>query len=529
MWLPRFTTDRLSRTQRKWRVRPFVTTVVTHGGLRIAAVNAHAQEAGIAPGMALADARALVVNVDVTAADLAADAKALAALAAWCGQYTPWTAPEPEGGAVGAGVWLDVTGCAHLFGGEQDLLKDLVGRVERLGYDARAGIADTPGAAWGVTRFGKGQTVIVAPGGARDALGDLPMAALRLPSVVTEGLGSLGLRRVRDLYDLPRGPLAARFGARVADRLDAALNPGSEPVSPIAPVPQRRTGLAFAEPIGQLDDVRRGLETLLADLCGRMERESVGARRVDFALYRVDGGVARAHIGTSRPARDAHHLARLFAEQLDGLDIGGELGLGVEAMAVSVPSIEPLTPAQLALAHREPGAGTPASIAPLIDRLINRLGQDSVVRLARRQSHMPERAAAQISAAHGTANSDDWTAVAGRGSRPLRLFPRPQSIEAVAPVPDGPPVLFRWRRVLHRIARAEGPERIAPEWWRTSLPWDSPWENATRDYYRVEDEQGRRFWLYRRGLYPRPGSQILDAREASGGHAPAWFIHGQFV
>ncbi len=505
--------------------------MVTHGGLRIAAVNAHAQEAGIAPGMALADARALVVNVDVAPADLAADAKALAALAAWCGQYTPWTAPEPQDGPVGAGVWLDVTGCAHWFGGEQGLLKDLVGRVERLGYDVRAGIADTPGAAWGVTRFARGQTVIVPPGGARDALGDLPMAALRLSGPVVQGLGSLGLRRVRDLYDMPRGPLAARFGARVADRLDAALSPGSEPVSPIAPVPERRAGLAFAEPIGHLDDVRRGLETLLADLCGRMERDSVGARRVDLALYRVDGGMVQARIGTSRPARDADHLARLFAEQLEGLDIGGELGLGVEAMAVSVPSIEPLTPAQLALAHREPGTETPASIAPLVDRLINRLGQDSVVRLARRQSHMPERAAAQISAAHGGTGLDAWASVPvpGRGSRPLRLFPRPQSIQAVAPVPDGPPVLFRWRRVLHRITRADGPERIAPEWWRTSLPWDSPWENATRDYYRVEDEQGRRFWLYRKGLYPRSDGQILDAKQATGGHEPAWFIHGQFA
>ena len=542
LWLPRFSTDRLSRNLRKWRVRPFVTTVVTQGDLRIAGVNPHAQGAGVMPGMALADARTLVPNIDVTAADPAGDAKTLAALAAWCGQYTPWTAPEGADGPVGAGVWLDVTGCAHLFGGEQGLLEDLIGRVERLGYDARAGIADTPGAAWGITRFGRGRSQIVAPSATREALGNLPVAALRLPSVISDGLGALGLRLVRDLYDLPRGPLTARFGARVTDRLDAALNPGSEPVSPMVPVPERREHLAFAEPIGHLEDIERGLEALLIDLCVRMERESVGARRVDFALYRVDGGVSRARIGTSRPARDAHHLARLFAEQIQDLD----LGLGVEAMAVCVPSLEPLVPEQIALVDRTKkqggeqgyGVGDPASIAPLVDRLINRLGSRSVVRLSRRQSHIPERAAAEIPAANGTGKSDTWTGactamtVPGQGSRPLRLFPRPQSVQAVAPVPDGPPALFRWRRVLHRITRAEGPERIAPEWWRTSLPWDAPWEIATRDYYRVEDEEGRRFWLYRKGLYPvvdthpAPDAQALDTGDGS---QPTWFIHGQFA
>lgn len=537
LWLPRFATDRLTkewrsgtnRSRSKWQVKPFVTTVVTQGGLRIAGVNLHAQQAGVMLGMALADARALVPDIDATAADPAGDAKTLAGLAAWCGQYTPWTSPEGADGPVGAGVWLDVTGCAHLFGGEQGLLEDLVGRVESLGFDARAGIADTPGAAWGITRFGKGRIQIIAPRSTRDALGDLPVAALRLPTMITDGLDGLGLRRVGDLYDLPRGPLAARFGTRVADRLDAALNPGSEPVSPLVPVPERREQMAFAEPIGLLEDIERGLEALLVDLCMRMDRESVGARRVDFTLYRVDGGIARARIGTSRPTRDAHHLARLFAEQITDLD----LGLGIEVMAVSVPSLEPLVPEQMALADRtQPGqrnnqsSPDPASVAPLVDRLINRLGSHSVVRLTQRQSHIPEHAAAEIPAADDPVKSDTSTTtlpiarVPGRGSRPLRLFPRPQSIQAVAPVPDGPPALFRWRRVLHRIARAEGPERIAPEWWRTSLPWDAPWEAATRDYYRVEDEEGRRFWVYRKGLYSGPDGD---------GHEPTWFIHGQFA
>ena len=509
LWLPAFPTDRLSRSQRKRRVKPFVTVAVTQGGSRVAAVNGHAADAGIAPAMPLADARALAPGIEVAAADAQGDARALQTLAAWCRNFTPWTAPEPAGeGATGAGVWLDITGCAHLFGGEDALLADLTGRVNRMGYAAHAVIADTPGAAWAVARFAGPDAAIVPPGGTKSALARLPVAALRLPAGSVQGLSALGLRRVGDLYALPRAPLTARFGAIVANRLDRALGAIGEPVSPTVPVPAHRERIALAEPIATLDDIARGLDHLLARLCRRLADEHAGVRRLEFAIYRVDGGTVTLCAGTSRASRDAAHLARLFRERIDTVD----LGEGIDALVLAAPSLEPLAPDQLTFA----GSATAVAdigVATLTDRLTARLGEDAVLRPVLRESHIPERAAALVPAASAAV-----AAVAdsppGRGARPLRLFPQPLPVEAVAPVPDGPPILFRWRRVLHRIARAEGPERLAPEWWRTPLPVDTPLEPATRDYYRVEDESGRRYWLYREGLYPG---------------TPQWFMHGVFA
>ena len=480
--------------------------------------------------MPLADARARMPGLDVVPADPAADVRALQVLAGWCGSFSPWTAPEPPAAAGGAGLWLDATGCSHLFGGEAGMLTALVDRVRRLGFTARAAIADTPGAAWAIARFGpEAEVAVVASGGTESALAGLPVAALRIPPDADEGLCSLGLRCIGDLLALPRGPLAARFGKIVATRLDQALGRTGEPISPLVPAPAHRERIAPAEPIGRREDVERGLALLLDALCRRLERGHAGVRRLDFALYRVDGGMARVRIGTHHPARDPVHLARLFAEHLDDLD----LGEGAEVLTLSAPEIEPLLPEQLSLSARrgeDPAAGgwqEKADVAPLLDRLVNRLGRGSVTRLALEASHVPERASAEVPAAGG--RPAPLAPPPGRGGRPLRLFPRPLPIDAVAPVPDGPPVLFRWRRVVHRIAHAEGPERIAPEWWRTRLPWTSPWQQTTRDYYQVEDEAGRRFWLYREGLYAAAGGDAGVEADAAPAPAPRWFVHGLFA
>ena len=527
LWLPTFATDRLGRKERKWRVRPFVTALATQGGLRVAAVNLRAQAAGIVPNLPLADARAMVPGLEVRAVEPVADSRALTALAEWCGGFTPWTAPEANAsGAEGGGVWLDVTGCSHLFGGEEALLETLVTRIEALGFSARAAIADTPGTAWAVARFGGDPVRVVSVGGAAAALADLPVAALRLSVAVAEGLASLGLRRIGDLAGVPRAPLAARFGEGLAKRLDQALGDRGEPISPLLPPPVRHERLEPAEPVGRLDDVRGGLEVLLSRLCQRLERDRAGVRRLDLALFRTDGSVGRTRIGTSRPVRNPEHLAHLFAERLEDIDLGER----IEVMTLSAEAIEPLASAQLALRKiRQSAAEEEAAMAPLVDRLANRLGEDAVTCLGVRESHVPERAAQAVSATRGAAPPAPDTAPAGQGERPLRLFPRPLPIDAVAPVPDGPPVLFRWRRVVHRIARAEGPERIAPEWWRTRLPWNTRWEDTTRDYYRVEDEDGRRFWLYREGLYASGGRDPTDAGlPPPAGAGPRWFVHGLF-
>lgn len=542
LWLPTFATDRASLRRPAWRSKPLAVITAAHGGIRLAAVNAPAASGGLVPGLTLAAARAIVPNVETTPADPDRDARALERLADWCGRYTPWTAAEPPSEpAAGAGVWLDVTGCGHLFDGEDTLLEDLLARVRGQGFAARAALADTPGAAWGVARYGGegGDGIVVAPGAHRQTLKALPVAALRPGAQVNEGLDRLGVRRVGDLYDLPRGPLAARFGEGLLNRLDQALGRQAEPVSPRLPVTAHRVRLAFPEAIGQLDDVAAGLARLLDHMAARLAHERLGLRRAEFTLYRSDGGIARAAVGTGRPVRDPGHLQRLFAEHLDKLD----LGFGVDVMTLAAPVVEPLAAAQLDLSDGGRGGGFDRQqgqqVDRLVDRLETRLGRGSVVRLENRASHIPERAGIPVSALSGRTPPDSAPELTSETAparsvrpRPLRLFPQPQAIEAVAEVPDGPPVLFRWRRLVHRVVHAEGPERIAAEWWRDKAPPGEDRSHLTRDYYRIEDTEGRRFWLFREGLYLMGEDEISandNAPEPRPTRAPRWFIHGVFA
>lgn len=502
LWLPSLATDRLCRRGAAfavWRDKPLVTVGAAHGGLRLAAANGAARAAGLQVGQAIADARALVPEVKAVPAGPAEDIACLGRLAEWCTRWTPWTAVEGVDPDGGGGIWLDVSGCAHLFGGEQGMLDDMVGHLERLGFTACAGLADTAGAAWAAARFGRdgeARTALVPEGAIRQLLATLPVAALRLPAVMLETLQRLGLRRIGDLLALPRGPLTTRFGDRVARRLDQLLGVQAEPISPIRPVAPLHARLAFAEPIGRTADVQEALGRLLEDLCRRLERERLGVRRLDLICYRVDGSLLRLPVGTAQPVRDAGHLARLFGRDLDGLDAG----FGIEAMVLAAVATEELGARQLDLSDRRHDDAL-ADVGLLVDRLGQRLGQGSVVRLAPQPSHLPERAVrpeAPFAVRHCPAPPRSLP------PRPTRLLSRPERVEAEAAA--GPPVTFRWRSEAVLVARAEGPERICAEWWHAATP---PPPSALRDYWRVEDPAGRRFWLFREG----------------GG----WFIHGVFA
>ncbi len=527
LWLPRFATDRVSRARPLSRVRPFVLTRAEGGRLLVAAANPRAEAAGIALGLPLADAQARLPALLCLPETPAEDARALVALAEWCGRYTPWVAID---GADG--LFLEIAGCGHLFGGEAALVADLLDRMARFGFAARTAVAATPGAAWALARFGAGSPTILDPAHSpAPALSTLPVAALRLSAAHVAELRRLGLKTVAQVEALPRAALVARFGAGVARRLDQAFGRDFEPLAPELPADPDRLRAAFAEPVRDREAIAAILDDLLAKLCARLVEKGRGARRLDFTLYRTDGTTAVASVGTSQPAAEPRHLARLFAEKLDRLDPG----FGADVIALAAPLSEPFAPVQTTFAR---GAGAPqaGTLAPLVDRLDNRLGAGAVARLSPIDSHLPERAVARRApfaltppttttpdkaaaraphARTGARTPPPWPA---RGPRPLRLFDPPEPVDAVAPVPDDPPVMFRWRRVLHRVARADGPERIAPEWWRAPKAEASDVgaaAAATRDYYRVEDTEGRRFWLYRHGLF-RPGA------------APAWFMHGLF-
>jgi len=503
LFLPRWPIDRRrNKSERGGRSAPpdraFVLATTASGRRVITAVSAAAALAGITPGMGLADARALDPALLVEEADFIADAAALAKLAAWCDRFSPWVTTS---GADG--ILLDVTGCAHLFGDETSLACQAVARLARQGIAARAAIADTLGAAWAFSRFSGSVALAVPRGGAEQALADLPVAALRLEPETVALLERLGLQRIGELYPVPRAALAARCGDSVATRLDQALGRAAEPLSPLPSQPLLWSRRSCPEPIVTAEAIAAALRELLQHLAQRLGEEGLGARRLSLAAYRIDNRIERLAIGTAFPSRDTRHLWRLFEEKLERIDPG----LGIEDLVLTAASVEPLAAAQLGL-DGEAARDDSADLAALVDRLANRLGMRALARPVLRESHIPERAVRFIAPLESGGMAARWNPAQ---QRPIRLLPRPEPIEATAPIPDDPPLLFRWRQRAHRVRRADGPERIAPEWWRQSGSAMS----ESRDYYRVEDEAGQRFWLYRAGLY-RPES------------APRWFLHGFF-
>jgi len=484
------------------------------GALRLTAVNDAAAALRLKVGMPLADARAMYPAIVVADADEFADRRLLEAIADWCDRYTPLVGLDPPDGLV-----LDVTGCAHLFGGEAALCRDIVGRLDAQGYQARVAVAGTVGCAWGMARYGASS--IVASEEERESLSPLPLAALRLASDVVEALAEVGLRRVSDVLDRPRAPLAARFGEAFLRRLDQALGRADEPITPRLPVPAALAEQRFAEPIALEQDILGTIERLAGRLDQMLERRGEGARLLQAALFRTDGKVFRIEVGTAEPLRNAGRIRRLFADRLSVIGDECDPGFGFDVVRLAALAIERCDPAQTGLAAPDHAA----ELAHLIDRLGARFGLRRVTRLVPQDTHIPEFAVMAVGAAAARRHPERRARIAHEPrrimedvaqdslapTRPIRLFENPEPITAVAEVPDHAPGRFRWRGIWHEVARAEGPERIAMEWWR-----DENNRALTRDYFRVESVEGIRVWLYREGLFNR-GDKIR------------WFLHGVFA
>jgi protein ImuB len=505
LWLPTFPIDRLRRHADVPPDGPLITSAHDGRRLSVAAADAAAAALGLYPGMPLAQAQAQVPGLAIHPAEPEADAEALRRLAAWCLRYTPLVAP-----AAPDGVWLDVTGCAHLHGGETRLLRDLIVRCEAQGLAARAAIADTPGAAHAIARHepssrkaGEGRVRVVPIGITKSALAPLPIASLRLPPDTLESLRLLGFERVEQLATVPRAPLTRRFGPLVANRLDQALGTIFEPIVPLVPPDLPQARLTFIEPLLTAEAFAAANATLVHTICAVLEKTGQGARRLDLVFHRVDGSVQPLRIGTARPSRDARHLARLLDEKLERIDPG----LGIEAMHLIAVLIDrlPHTQTEAMLPGTE---DTGTDVSTLVDRLENRLGSRRVWRAAPVESDVPERSVRHVPAV-APPRRTAWPADL---PRPVRLLDPPQPVDAMALLPDQPPVAFTWRRVRHRVRRADGPERIAGEWWKRAGEMRS-----VRDYFRVEDEAGQRFWLFRRGDGDDPATGDLR-----------WFLHGFF-
>ena len=452
--------------------------------------------------MGLADARAMIPSLAVADDDPPADAALLDGIADWAERYTPLVARD------GDGLLLDITGCAHLFGGEEALLADCLARLLAQGFLARAAIADTPGAASALARFAGNDAT--PQGATATALASLPVAALRLDPETAAALARVGLKRIGQIADAPRAPLAARFGPLLLRRLDQALGREEEAIDPRRPPPVFIAERRFAEPIAREEDVGAALTSLAATLSASLERHGEGARQLEYALFRVDGAVTRIAVGAIRPLRSPKLILALFREKFAAFGDDLDAGFGFDMARLSALVTAPADAAQTDLVGNDDPA---ADVAGLVDRIGARLGEDHVTAIVEHATHIPERAESLVPQIFGRE-----AALGGRphaagpppdgAPRPLRLLAHPEPIVATAEIPDGPPAQFRWRRALYRVIRAEGPERIAAEWWNGDGP--------TRDYFRVEDEAGRRFWLYRDGLFSETA-------------LPQWYVHGLFA
>lgn len=454
--------------------------------------------------MGIADVRAMHPGIEIMEADPSADSRLLEGLADWCDRYTPLVAREGENG-----LFLDITGCSHLFGGEQALLEDILARLFQQGFDARAGLASTPGAAWAAARF-LGAS-IVEPGKEEEVLSPFPLPALRISPAVQLGVESVGLRTVGAVLNAPRAPLARRFGKMLLMRLDQALGSLEEVISPRLPLPLLSVERHLAEPVVLTDHIKELTGNLARSLETDLERRGEGARTLRLTLFRVDGAVRHIHIGTSRPLRDPTGIERLFAEKLTTLEEDIDVGYGFELIRLAALSVSRFEPQQSDL--EGPPLNENEALAQFADRVRARLGAQALLRPVAVESHVPERATVMVPAFNEEIDKAENVRESSLSSprRPIRLLRYPEPIEvAASELPEGPPAQFRWRRVNHRIARAEGPERIAPEWWHDEA--GSP----TRDYFQVEDGEGRRYWVYRQGLYGTPHEP------------PRWFMHGIF-
>lgn len=474
---------------------PFALTDKRRGAIHIVALDARALALGLTPGMALADARARVPELVAIAHDPKADAALLEWLAEGCDRYTPMVALHPPCGLI-----LDITGCTHLFAeGEAGLVADLTTRLARQSLTSRIACASTPDAAVALAEYGTADVRA------------LPISALRLSENAHSALRRAGLYNIGALAMRPRGPLAARFGqdapimlARLLGEVDVRITPRRMP-------PDLVVELRFAEPIARSFDVLSALDGLAKAAGAQLSERGQGGRRFEASLFRSDGHVARLVIETGQPTREAALLNRLFRERIDSLSDPLDPGFGYDLIRLSVPVAEPLVAKQLEL---EGGSALDAEIAALLDRLIVRLGAGRVRRLSAGNSHIPEQACLSSPVSQNLLPLTPWPQPEPSEPplRPLTLFDPPQPIEVMAQVPDGPPRRFRWRRTAHDVTRYEGPERIAAEWWkRRSMA------GLTRDYYRVEDSEGRRFWVFRHGLY---GAEKEN---------PNWYLHGLFA
>jgi len=463
---------------------PFALVEGGARGLRVVAMNAAARNFGISRGQRLADARAQEPDLLSELHEPEQDMASLLGLCRWMERYSPWVSPEAPDG-----ILLDVTGIPHLFGGEPNMLKEMRERLSHYGFSTSLAPAATIGAAWALARYGKGA----------ESLEPLPIEALRIDGEAARTLRRLGLKTIGSLMAIPRASLARRFhGERIHEnvltRLDEALGVRDEPLNALNPPPTFTAHRALMEPLISTQGLESLLVGLVTLLCRDLEKHSLGALRLILKLYRTEGSRICVPAGLSSASHDPAHLFRLLKPRLETIDAG----FGIDAMTLEARETAPAAAQQYGFADNT----SVVDFDRLNDRVMSRhdTALEGRVPVA---SHIPERAEKK------SYLRPQSTSVQPAGLRPLLILEAAEPANVIASVPDGPPMRFTWRKVTRRVLRSQGPERIAPEWWQLG-DGQSP-----RDYYVIEDEEGRRYWIYREGLYGE-NSKVQ----------PKWFVHG---
>lgn len=473
---------------------PFILVTPVRGRNTITGANLLSEQQGITVGMAAADARAIIPDLEVIDDIPGQNYKLLKALGEWCIRYTPMVAVDMPDGLL-----LDVTGCTHLWDGERGYLKEIVTRLRSKGYDVRGAMADTVGTAWGVARFAKVKPII-EPGGQMEALLGLSPAALRLDAVIQDRLQKLGFYQVKSFIGLGRSILRRRFGQEFLTRLDQALGNEDEPLQLLQPIEPYAERLPCLEPIRTATGIEIAIKTLLERLCKRMEGEGKGLRTAILKCYRVDGEVIQTSIGTNQPSHYIEHLFKLFELKIPTI----EPKLGIELFTLDALKVEDADPEQDVLWGANSCGLEDTSLAELLDKLANKIGAANIRRYLPQERYWPEHSIKPAISLKDKATTN-WRM---DRPRPSLLLPRPERIEAAFLTPDNPPMWFIYKGERHTVKKADDAERIEPEWWLNQGPH--------RDYYVVEDEKGRRYWLFRSGHH--------DAE-----NKPEWYIHGFFA
>jgi protein ImuB len=491
IWFRYLDTDWFSIRQPGLRKVPFVLKTSDHGRMVVAATNEEALKRGLYRGMPLADARAILPDLAVQDYQPDLCDKLLKRIALWCIRFTPIVAVDAPDG-----LFFDASGCTHLWGGEELYINDIRKKLSSRGFNVRLAIADTPGAAWAVARFGK-DSFIIPEGKQLDALLSLPPEALRLEPETVERLYKLGLQKTGQLLKMPRTSLRRKFGQHFLRQLDMAMGQEMEILQPVQPVESYHERLPCLEPIVTAKGIEIALDQLLQTLCLRLQQEQKGLRKAIFKGYRMDGKMEQIDIQTNRPSHHVPHLFKLFEIRLSSI----EPGSGIELFILEAPQVEGCIPQQEKI-WQGSGGLEDIHLSELLDRLASKIGMGSIHRFIPAEHYWPERSFQSASLQEKLSAS--WPT---DKQRPLHLLKTPESIEVTAPIPDYPPLHFRHKGKLHEVAKADGPERIEQEWWIQ--------QGEHRDYYCVEDKEGYRYWIYRSGHYQQSRYQ--------------WFLHGFFA